>query len=141
MDKITETTAEYWNNSFNCAQSTACGILSYYEMKDKCSLIADAMVGFGGGMGERSVCGAITGTLAALGIVLKAKNVSKEELAKSINGFKKAMKDKYSLNCVDILADFINEDGTVNNTPERKQKCTEVVYFAAKTAKKILDSI
>ncbi len=141
MDKITEKTAEYWNKGFNCAQSTACGILSYYGMKDRCTLIADAMVGFGGGMGERSVCGAITGTLAALGIVVKAKNVSKEELAKSINEFKKTMKEEHSLNCVDILADFINEDGTVNNTSDRKQKCTALVYFAAKTAKKIIDPI
>ena len=77
MPEIVDEMSKYWDDESNCAQAVASGILDFYNMKDHSELLHKAMVGFGGGMGERSICGAITGGLAALGVIMIDKGIDK----------------------------------------------------------------
>ena len=142
MTKVNET-SKYWDNESNCAQAVACGILEHYDMHEHIDLIHSSMTGFGGGMGERSICGAVTGGLAALGIIMMKRGINAEKRGEIFKRYKLAfVTDFDTLNCKDILAEFILPDGTLErDRPERREKCSNAVETAAKIVKEIIDEL
>jgi C_GCAxxG_C_C family probable redox protein len=141
MSNIIDEVAEYWNQESNCAQAVACGVLEYYNQNDCLETIHNAMLGFGGGMGERSICGAVTGGLAALGILMSKKDLEKDDKSDIFRKFKDTFIKKFkTLNCGEILVEFILSDGSIDKeNPERRLKCTGAVELAASIVKKVLD--
>ena len=84
MDKnrsVTDKTLEYWEKKANCARASVCGVLSYNNKESLCDPFYKAMLPMGGGFGEGLVCGAVTGSLAALSLVLAEKGLKDEEIA------------------------------------------------------------
>ena len=142
MSNVIET-SKYWDNESNCAQAVSCGLLDYFNMSEHVGLIHDAMTGFGGGMGERSICGAVTGGLAALGILLKKKGIGTEQRSEIFRKYNQAfINDFNTLDCKEIIADFILPDGSVDrDRPERRILCTKAVNTAAKIVKDIFNEL
>ncbi|MHA1346314.1 MAG: C-GCAxxG-C-C family protein [Candidatus Heimdallarchaeaceae archaeon] len=143
MSKTINVTFKYWNNESNCAQAVACGVLEHFNHNSCLETINNAMLGFGGGMGERSICGAVTGGLAALGILLSKKDLEKDDKSDIFRKFKDNFNDEFkTLNCGEILAEFILADGSIDfENPERRPKCTGAVELAANIAIRVIDEL
>ncbi len=143
MSNIIKETSKYWNQDSNCAQAVACGVLEHYNQNDCLDTVHNSMLGFGGGMGERSICGAVTGGLAALGILLSKKDLDKDDKSAVFRKFKDTFNDKFkTLNCGEILAEFILPGGSVDKeNPERRLTCTGAVELAANIVKKVIDEL
>ncbi len=139
---IVEKTLEYWENENNCARSTVCGILSYFNNEPLCDPFHKAMLPMGGGVGEGSICGAIIGSLSAISLILAEKGLSDEEIKKRTDLFKSNIKDKFgTLKCFDLMAKFMENEGEIDfEMPGRREKCTDVVISAVNLAKQIIDS-
>ncbi len=143
MSNITNEVAQYWNQESNCAQAVACGVLEFYKQNDCIETVHNAMLGFGGGMGERSICGAVTGGLAVLGILMSKKDLEKDDKSAVFRKFKDSFNNKFKTsNCGEILAEFILPDGSVDKeNPERRLTCTGAVELAASIVKDVLDEL
>lgn len=132
MKNIIKETRKYWDNGYNCSQSTARGILDTYGYKKQSKVLGKALIPFGGGIGERSVCGAVTGSLAALSIILVKKNIEDEKKSEMFRKFKDLFIEKNgALYCKEILRDFILPDGTLDKDhPARRPKCDHAIDTA-----------
>ncbi len=87
MQTIQEITLELWDN-LNCAYSTACGISLYYGFEQESNTLSKALISFGGGIGERSICVSVTVALSALSVVYAKKGYKEDEIAKIAKSFK-----------------------------------------------------
>lgn len=147
ISKVIEETLHYWNNikGSNCARSTACGLLSVNGKKDLLEPLYAAMLPAGGGMGERSICGAVIGTLCGLSIILTEKLVDQTEVDEAIKEEMKGWKDTFqkkfnTLTCKSLLEDFKDNEGNIDvDHPERRNKCTDVVKTAVTLAQEIIN--
>jgi len=82
---LIQTIQKYYsdNNGLNCAESMLYGANETYGFGlDHKAL--NTMACFGGGMGIESVCGALTGALAALGVMLTRDNTLSSDKRKTI---------------------------------------------------------
>lgn len=140
MLNIVNEASKYWNQESNCAQAVACGVLEYYNQNDGLETTHNALLGFGGGMGERSICGAVTGGLAALGIIMSKRNLEKEAKFEAFKKFRELFKMEFdTLKCGEILEEFILPDGSIDKDhPNRGMKCTRAVEVAANVAKRVI---
>lgn len=143
MSDIVNKTKKYWENDFNCSISTACGILDYYGYKHHSETMKKALLPFGGGIGERSVCGAVTGALAGLSSVLHEKGLDKDSIYDLTKKFKERFKEENgTLYCKDIIHDFILSDGSVDTeNPARRKACDKATFDAVTIVKEIIDAL
>ena len=143
MSDIVNETKKYWENDFNCSIAVACGILNYYGYKHHSETLKKALLPFGGGMGEKSVCGAVTGALAGLSSVLYEKGLDKDSIYDLTKRFKERFKEEVgTLYCREILNDFFVPDGSVDmENPERRKTCDEAVFQAVTIVKEIIDAL
>lgn len=139
MNDIIQLTLDYWDEQHNCAISTACGTLKYFGEKDVTDFY-NSFLGFGGGIGEGSACGAVVGVLAAMGKILSDHGLSEKQIRYSINDFKVKFMEKHgSINCQTILEEFKSNDGVDYSNPDRKIKCTGLVKTSVSDAKAIIE--
>ena len=140
MQTIQEMTLELWD-SLNCARSAACGILLYYGFEQECNTLNKALIPFGGGIGERSICGSVTGALSALSVVFAKKGYKEDKIAEIAKSFKEKFSREFkTLYCREILKEFTFPDGTIDaDNPKRKEKCTKTVLHAVTVAKILID--
>jgi len=80
MSDIIDEAKKYWENNFNCSQAAACGILDFYGYKQQSETMLKALLPFGGGIGERSICGSLTGALAGLSTLLHEKGIDRDTI-------------------------------------------------------------
>ena len=137
---IVEKTLEYWENENNCARSTACGILSYFNNEQLCNPFHKAMLPMGGGVGEGSICGSIIGSLSAISLILAERGLIDEEIKEKTDLWKSSIKGKFgTLKCFNLMAKFMGNDGEIDfDMPGRREKCTDVVVSAVKLAEQII---
>lgn len=143
MTDIIESTEKYWENEYNCSRSAARGILDYFEFYELSETIDKALYAFGGGIGERSICGAVTGSLAALSAIMVTKGIDSEKMSEIFKEFKTSFKEKNgTLYCREILEQFISPDGTLDKeNPARREKCDQAVLSAVVITKKIIEKL
>ncbi|MFX1516741.1 MAG: C-GCAxxG-C-C family protein [Promethearchaeota archaeon] len=139
---IVDKTLEYWEEA-NCARTTVCVLLSHYGYEALCDPFFKAMLPMGGGFGDGLVCGAVTGTLAAISLILFEEGLTEEEIKEKITNWKIIFKERFkSLNCYDLMNKFLNVNGELDfDMPGRREKCTDTVTSAVTFACQILDSI
>ncbi len=132
-----------WNNNNNCAQSTAVGILKNHN-DPSYKIFQTAFTSFGGGMGEGSICGSISGTIAAVSKLLHDKGFEDVIIKDKINDLKNNSKkifNSQSLDCKVLLKDFQDENGDVNYGHQgRRNRCTFMMNEIVKYADKLLNS-
>ena len=143
MSDIINETKKYWEDDFNCSQAAACGILDYYGYEQQSNTLKKALLPFGGGIGERSICGAVTGSLAALSIIMYEKEIDKDTKYDLNKKFKERFIEEVgTLYCKEILQDFIASDGTLDkDNPERRKTCDNSVFKAVTIIKEIIDAL
>jgi C_GCAxxG_C_C family probable redox protein len=143
MKDIVEEVFKYWENNSNCAMADANGILDFYGYPEYGEVMRKAFLPFGGGVGERSICGAALGALPALSFLLSEKGLTYEEIGHKTKLFKKRFNEEMgTIYCREIILDFIQPDGSVDkDNPERRKLCDKAVAKAALIVKEIMDGI
>ena len=136
-----EKTLVLWEEN-NCARTTVCALLSHYGYESLCDPFHKAMLPMGGGFGEGSICGAVTGSLAAISLILVEKGLIAEEVKEKASIWKTNFKEGFeSLNCFDLMDEFGGAEGEIDfDMPGRREKCTDAVTSAVTFAKQIIDA-
>lgn len=113
---------------FNCAETVLYAANEEYDLKlDKSAL--KTMAAFGGGMAMESVCGAVTGSLAVLGIMFTKERAHESDKIKQLSReFFERFEDKLSIsNCRELKERYRNDE----------IRCSSILYAAAE----VLDDI
>lgn len=129
---LSDTVKKYYIGGYdlNCAEAMLYAANEEYGMLlDKKAL--KTMAAFGGGMGVEDACGAMTGGLAALGVLfVKDKAHESDKIKRLSKEFIEAFKEKLSTENCKKLKDIYRED--VN-------KCEYIVVTAAELLDKIIN--
>ncbi len=89
----------------NCASLIAELLLEHYKIKEKSKYLS-LLTGFGQGLKEGTLCGAVSGAYLAISTVLSGHGATKIEIEEVQTSFKSYFKNKYdSVNCGDILSE------------------------------------
>ncbi|MCY3413898.1 MAG: C_GCAxxG_C_C family protein [Candidatus Heimdallarchaeota archaeon] len=132
---------EIWADH-NCARATGVGLLRIHQDPDADKFFS-VFTSFGGGMGERGLCGAMTGTVGAMSKLLSEKQVNEEQIRDEVNRLKEHMRMKFgegSIDCKAFLKDYLLDDGSIDSTNSgRRDHCTSIVLEATRFAHEIIN--
>lgn len=127
---LLEKTKKYYDKSynFNCAETMLYAANEEYNMNLSKETLK-TMAAFGGGMGIESVCGAITGSLAALSILFTIEKGHESDRIKNLSKefFQKFTNTLGTDNCAKLKEKYKNDE----------IRCTIMI----ETAAKVLDEI
>ena len=140
-ERAIENAMKHWEKDENCAQSTSCAILEIFNFEKEKHVLKDAFVPFGGGIGEKSICGTVTGTLAGISFVLSQNHISEEVILSVSEEYKERFKTIFNhLKCKQLLKVFMDEDGNYSESDNsyRRNKCTFMVQTAVKIATELI---
>ena len=141
MTDINDFTKKYWLDN-NCAMTTACGILDFYDYKEASKVLFKSFAPFGEGLGERLVCGSVVGSLAALSYILSDKGLTKQVILEKTEVFKTAFREEFgTIRCSELLYPDVKLEDSYPKDPIRLEICTKTVEKAVLEVKKIVDSI
>lgn len=100
----------FGDQDLNCASTALLIISEYFDVAlEKQTL--DAAIGMHGAGGYRVQCGIVEGTLMAIGIVGRAKNVSEDEIISFCKDFASRFELQFSsLSCRDLRPGGFNDD-------------------------------
>jgi len=144
MDKQKKST-NYFNSTFNCAQSTAVVFSDEAGLSEE--LILKALTGFGGGLAAmQKTCGAVTGAYFIIGLKNGKYQISdtssKDITYKMIRKFNKEFTQRFgSLECLDLVGcNWSTEEGRrkYTETNLRKHVCEKCVAGAVEILEKLL---
>lgn len=138
---------ELFENQFNCSQSVFTPFAEELGLSKEMALRISS--GFGGGLRNGEVCGAISGAIMALGLKVGYYNnddLNNKERANQITSY---LMDKFyekygTVRCKDILgcADkTMDEWREVKATPEANETCFELIEVATTFLYKTLKEI
>jgi C_GCAxxG_C_C family probable redox protein len=83
-EALAQKAVQRFEGGFNCAQSVLLTLYEHLEPEGKSELIPKIAAGFGGGIGRcGSVCGALTGSIMAVGIKYAPNEEGAEKRAKA----------------------------------------------------------
>ena len=92
-EELGEKAVTYFRNGYNCAQSVLLALSEHMNPQGKSDLIPKIATGFGGGIGRcGSVCGALTGSIMAVGIKYGSNETGVEKRAKAYANARKLLK-------------------------------------------------
>lgn len=114
---------------FNCAETMLYAANEEYNLNlDKNAL--KTMAAFGGGMAIESICGAVTGSLAVLGIMFtKERSHESEKMKQLSQEFFKGFEDKLNTsNCKELKEKYRNDE----------IRCSSILYAAAEVLEDIV---
>ena len=114
---------------FNCAETILYAANEEYNLKlDNNAL--KTMAAFGGGMAIESVCGAVTGSLAVLGIMFTKERAHESDKIKQLSKeFFERFEDKLSTsNCKELKEKYRNDE----------IRCSSILYAAAEVLEGIV---
>ena len=138
MNKLVDLTLKYWETE-NCARATACALLDYFNYKSESMVLYKAILPFGGGIGEKSICGAVCGSLAALSFKLSELGLESEEIREKATLFKEQFRSRFgTLICRELIQPYLLEDETY--APERRDRCTAFVEEGVKLVNVIVEA-
>ena len=126
--------SQLWNSNNNCAQATGQGLLNYFDYTKEGRVLSASFIPYGGGFKEGSVCGAVTGTLAAMSFILSQEIQDDDQIIAMTNQMKTEFLHEFSSIQCDILLEGISDDASMDG----RRFCTTLVNFAARSAKDIL---
>lgn len=113
MNKVVDYLEKYYKNTnYNCAEAIFSAAMEAWEI-DMPKETVKAMAGFGGGMGSASVCGAITGGIAALSckFVEGDGGHTSPLLMHKVRRYQKLAKEAYgSVDCKDLRPQFFSKE-------------------------------
>ena len=131
----------------NCAESSLLGVSMAIDLRN--NLIPRIASGFGGGVNSHgSICGALSGTIMAIGALRGRDELNtpeeKEKFSQLVSKLIEAFKAEFGfINCLDLTGcDFQTKEGKekFEHNKIRQEKCTEFVKFAVRKGIEILNS-
>lgn len=137
MNRV-ETAVTRFKNGFSCSQAVfssyaeTCGL----SLETACRIAG----GFGGGIGRTGkTCGAISGAVMAIGLLLKEQNPTEKQFKEKVYPHVRTLLEKFksihgSTNCNDLLGiDISTPDGFAKAVEQNiiKTKCPEFVRTCA----------
>lgn len=129
---LKETMKKFYDKKYdlNCAECMLMAANEEYDLKLQKETIK-SMSAFGGGMGVGGVCGAVTGSIAALGIMFTEERGHKSPHVKImtgdfINKFKNSLKE---IDCIPLKETYFK------NTDDR---CIKMMEVAADTLEQVI---
>ncbi len=140
-----EKAVAYFNEGYNCAESTLLALSDFLGIE--CKYIPRVAGGFGGGIGKHGeICGALSGTIMALGIVFGRKDAKdregKEKMYSITDSFvQKFEKEFKCIRCRDLTGcNMLTPDGQKKMKDENihDKVCSKLVAFGAEEASKIV---
>jgi C_GCAxxG_C_C family probable redox protein len=141
IEKTKKSAKDYFLKGFNCSESTLLGISE--SLDKKCKFIPQIASGFGAGFGRHGeVCGAISGSVMALGLVYGRKDPkdagTKEKTYGIVDEYLKKFKEKYgTLSCRELTGcDMLTPEGLKKAKDEKVHVniCAPIVEFAEREA-------
>jgi C_GCAxxG_C_C family probable redox protein len=114
---------------YNCAETILYAANEEYNLNlDKNAL--KTMAAFGGGMAIESICGAVTGSLAVLGIMFTKERAHESDRMKQLSQeFFEKFQDKLNTsNCKELKEKYRNDD----------IRCSSILYAAAEVLEDII---
>ena len=152
LKKISEVLVIWEKKNSNCAQATGKGLLDHFNYKDAGNVLFSSFFPFGGGFMSGNICGAVSGTLAAMSFILGKKNKSMEEIMHLSDQMKEKFVNEFgSINCAEIMAPFFDMKNplkmqkSIMENPEKFFKsepyklCTNCVNKATIIAKELIE--
>lgn len=145
-NNIGKSSKDYFMEGSNCSESTLLGISEAIGVK--CKFIPQMASGFGGGFGRHGeVCGAISGSVMALGLVYGRKDTKDKEAKEKIYGivdeYLKKFKEKYgTLSCRELIGcDMLTPEGLkkIKDGKLHVNVCAPIVEFAEREALKLIN--
>ncbi len=139
--KLLKKLSFYLENGYNCAQSTAAVILELENQNTAANILLKAFYPNGFGFYEFSVCGAVSGTLAAMSYLLALEDRKEDEIVEISKEFKNQFTHECSsIYCSDLLNNFKDKNG-INNTSNREfmEICTDCIKKAVIIVNDILE--
>ena len=86
--QVSEKALKNYQSGYNCAESVLLALYEHIEPKSKNELVPKIAAGFGGGIGRcGSVCGALTGSIMAVGIQYASNETGVENRATLLKTF------------------------------------------------------
>ena len=113
---------------YNCAQATLCGVNAAARLGFDERVLKHAVAGFGGGIGrthDEGTCGALTGAVAGLGVLLDADDERTSELAREL--FLHFKKELGTLQCARL------------KNPEQRVSCIQCCLVAGRKLREIIE--
>ncbi|MDP6546048.1 MAG: C-GCAxxG-C-C family protein [Phycisphaerae bacterium] len=149
MDTLSERAAEKFVSGCNCAQAVV------WPFCDEIGLEADAAMriacGFGGGIAKRQeVCGAVTGGIMVLGMILgegkeQDRSTTEETYAKGAEFISRFESEHGSYNCLELLdgCDLNTEEGRkrVKDRDLRNETCKACVQTAVEILEEMIKNL
>lgn len=141
IKKTKKSAKDYFLEGLNCSESTLLGISE--SLDKKCEFIPQIASGFGAGFGRHGeVCGAISGSVMALGLVYGRKDPkdtgTKEKIYEIVDEYLKKFKEKYgTLSCRELTGcDMLTPEGIKKAKDEKVHVniCAPIVEFAEREA-------
>lgn len=116
-----------YQSGYNCAQSVLLTLYEHLEPESKNDLIPKIAAGFGGGIGRcGSVCGALTGSIMAVGIKYAPNETGIEKRAQAYANAKALYKQFENQHCSVLCRDLIKYD---LSNPEEAAKARQEKAF------------
>ncbi len=102
---------KHFQSGYNCAQSVLLTLYQYLEPEGNSDLIPKIAAGFGGGIGRcGSTCGALTGSIMAVGIKYASNEAGMDKRAETYTKAKKLFKQFETQNGTVLCRDLIKYD-------------------------------
>jgi C_GCAxxG_C_C family probable redox protein len=93
--QVSERAIKHYQSGYNCAESVLFALYEDLEPKGKNEIVPKIAAGFGGGIGRcGSVCGALTGSIMAVGVKYASNETGVEKRAKAY-AFAKTLLKKF----------------------------------------------
>ena len=141
MGNIIDSSKKYWLDE-NCSQTTASGILDFYNYPVASEVLFKSFSSFNQGLQERLVCGSVIGSMAALNYILSEKGLSRQTIAEKTIEFKTAFRKKFgTIQCADLLYPDLKILDPYPEEPKRLEICTKAVEHALKEIEKIIKNL
>jgi C_GCAxxG_C_C family probable redox protein len=124
---LAEKAVARFQSGYNCAQSVLLTLYEYLEPESHNDLIPKIAAGFGGGIGRcGSACGALTGSVMAVGIKYASNEAGMEKRAETYAKAKKLFKLFEKQNGTVLCRDLIKYD---LSNPEEAAKARQEKAF------------
>ena len=131
---MTKQAIKNFQSGYNCAQSVLLALYEHLEPESKNELVPKIAAGFGGGIGRcGSVCGALTGSIMAVGIKYAPNEAGMEKRAKAYADAKTLYKRFEKQNGTVFCRDLIKYD---LSNPEDAAKARQEGVF-----RKVCDNV
>jgi len=135
-----EKAKENYIKGFACAESILHAIKEEGVIKEFPEEVLKCTTGFGTGMGGAgNICGAITGSVIAIGLKYGRVDIKDDnsKVSEKVRAFLERFHERYkNQDCTDLTCTW-REKGKFK-TPERRKYCSSIVGFAASELEKVL---